>query len=105
VNTFPPQLPGWSFGGSRLAYILASDPHSGSDALVILSDFNTGAPTSVTQSVWTVAGVHYRLEFWLRNNDIQNRPNSFSVSWGGRRRRQLHRRAGQLHGGLGQAQL
>ena len=63
--------------------MLASDPHSGSDALVILSDFNTGAPTSLTQSIWTVAGVHYRLDFWLRNNDIQNRPNSFSVSWNG----------------------
>ena len=83
LNNFPPDLPGWSFGGARLAYVLASDPHSGSDALVILSDFNTGAPTSVTQSVWTVAGVHYRLDFWLRNNDIQNRPNSFSVSWNG----------------------
>ena len=37
----------------------------------------------MTQSVWTVAGVHYTLDFWLRNFDIQIRSNDFTVSWNG----------------------
>ena len=77
LNNSPLDLPGWTFAGT--AFLLASDPHSGSDALYFL--FSAGS--TATQTVWTVEGVHYRLDFWLRNFDIQSRPNDFTVSWNG----------------------
>ena len=38
---------------------------------------------SLSVSIWTVAGVHYTLEFWLQNQDLQTRLNAFAVSWNG----------------------
>ena len=71
LNNSPLDLPGWTFAGTPRS---CSPPTRIQRQRRALSSCSIAGLRPRTQSVWTVEGVHYRLDFWLRNFDIQSRP-------------------------------
>ena len=76
----PGPLTGWTAGDTGVFMIASSAfPHSGSWAAALGStDVSLG---TLSQTLTTVAGQEYRLEYWLYNIGLT--PNYFNASWDG----------------------
>lgn len=73
-------ITGWSNSGAVFVPCDAALAHSGSCVLVLPTQ--SSAPTALTQSIATVAGGSYDLDFWFRH--VESNPSTtFSVSWDG----------------------
>jgi VCBS repeat-containing protein len=70
---------GWTqSGNTEFTFVSSSDSHGGAyDAWL----GSIGSNGQLSQTISTVAGQHYELDFWLSNDG--GVPNDFSVSWNG----------------------
>src|SRR5579883_2466706 len=74
---FESGLTGWTNGGAG-PVLVVGNPHTGSGSASIIQG---SGDSTLSQTVDTVAGEHYVLDFWLMNMTGSN--NDFSVSWNG----------------------
>nr|WP_198983835.1 carbohydrate binding domain-containing protein [Herbaspirillum sp. ASV7] len=72
-------LNGWTVAGNTADFGADTGAHSGIYALFIGA---VGSPTLLSQTINTIAGLHYKLSYWMSNSSSTG-PNNFNVGVGG----------------------
>lgn len=77
---------GWTLTGSADGVtnsgVASLTPHSGTYNAFFTSNDPADPPGGISQSITTIAGVTYTVDFWLKLDDSAQ-PNSFQWSWNG----------------------